>query len=123
MAKLLIFKPVGVFFPFSRHIIINISCQSLETQERISGLVLTKYINRTAVHWKVSVPRCSLTLAQSIRLCDIFLMRGRNSTLLRVDILEEMNDPSQGAESSKPYLECRADVPHHEPRQLPWCNS
>lgn len=53
--KLFIFKPVEGFFPFSRHVTINISWQSLEAQERISGLVLTKYINRTAVHWKVSV--------------------------------------------------------------------
>lgn len=42
---------------------------------------------------KVSVPRCLLTLAQNIRLCDIFLMRSRISTLLRMDIVKEINDP------------------------------
>lgn len=75
------------------------------------------------MHWKVSVPRCSLTLAQNIRLCEIFLRRGRISTLLRKDILKEMNDPPQGAESSKPNLECRAGSLPLEPRQLPWYNS
>lgn len=75
------------------------------------------------MHWKVSVPRCSLTLAQNVRLCDIFLMRSRISTLLRMDILKEINDPPQGAEPSKPYLECRAGSLPPEPRQLSWYNS
>lgn len=55
------------------------------------------------MHRKLSVPRCLLMLGQSIKLCDIFLMRSRISTLLRMGILKEMDAP-HGEQSHQSHI-------------------